>query len=149
MLIQFSTSTSSSIIPPSDDSKTPPSLTQPRPYLTSRTPRNPHADAHHALAFPAVCIPQTDVQFPLLRLFTELERRQASDLDGVRLEMTWMGMESHHRVADFIIPSEISSSCSGFAVRTDWRSSDPSTVRRHPTSPSSSPSLMPKSNWSS
>ncbi|KIJ90212.1 hypothetical protein K443DRAFT_15416 [Laccaria amethystina LaAM-08-1] len=30
--------------------KTPSSLTQPRPYLASRAPQNPHADAHRALA---------------------------------------------------------------------------------------------------
>ena len=50
---QRSASSSSSItIPPSNGSKAPPSLTQPRSYLASRTPRNPHADAHRALAFP-------------------------------------------------------------------------------------------------
>ena len=38
--------------PHSNGSKTPPCLTRPRPYLGSRTFRNPHADAHRALAFP-------------------------------------------------------------------------------------------------
>ena len=50
---QGSTSSSSSItILPSDGSITFPSLAQPRCYLASRTPGNPHADAHRALAFP-------------------------------------------------------------------------------------------------
>ena len=55
--------------PPSDASKTPPSLTQPEPYLASRTPRDPHADAP---GISAVCVSQTDGQFPL---FTISSRR--------------------------------------------------------------------------
>ena len=111
--------------PPSDGSKTPPSLTQPRSYLASRTPRNPHADAHFR-----------DLRFSDMRpvpfvgcLFTGSERRRevGNDVDGT---------ESRHRVAD--TTPQISSTWSGFAVRTDWRSSDPSTARRRPTfSPSS------------
>lgn len=42
-------------------------------------------------------------------------------------------MESHH-VADDIAPSQISSSWGGFATRTDWKSSDPTTARQRPTS---------------
>ena len=41
------------VLPPSSMSqKLPPSLTQPGPYLASRTSRNPHADAHSTSAFP-------------------------------------------------------------------------------------------------
>ena len=67
------------------------------------------------------------------RLSTELEHRRALDSGGFRLEMTQMGMESHHRVVDDIAPSQISPSLGRFAVRTARRSSDPSTARRHPT----------------
>jgi len=87
--VQRSTSSSSSVtIPPSDGSKTPPSLTQPRSYLASRTPRNPHADTHRAL-FSAVCVSQIGGQFPLLTVFS---RDWNIDEPRTRwLEMTWMG----------------------------------------------------------
>ena len=39
-------------------------------YLASRAPRNPHADPRRVLAFPRFCISQTDVQFPLLAVFS-------------------------------------------------------------------------------
>ena len=51
------------------------------------------------------------------RFFRGLESRQALDSGGFRLEMTRMGLESHLRVADDIIPT--SSSLGGFAMRTD------------------------------
>ena len=38
--------------PPSHGSKTPPSLTQPQPYIASRTPLDPYVGAHRALAYP-------------------------------------------------------------------------------------------------
>jgi len=63
------------------------------------------------------------------RLFMGLESRRASDSDGFRLEVTRMGMESHYRLADEIAPTQIFSSLGGFAVRTAWRTSDPSTAR--------------------
>lgn len=44
------------------------------------------------------------------------------------------GVECHHRVANDVTPSQISSEWCGFAVRTDWRISDPNAARRHPTS---------------
>ena len=84
---------------------------------------------------------------PFVRqFFTGLERRRASDSDGCWLEMARMGMESHHRVADDITPSWISSSLGGFAKRTDWRSHCEATSG---FLPSSSPTSMPKSNRSS
>ena len=67
---QCSASSSSSItIPPSDGSKTAPSLTQPRSYLASRTPRNPHADAPPRSSISVVCVSQIDGLFPLLPVF--------------------------------------------------------------------------------
>ena len=43
-----------------------------------------------------------------------------------------MGGDGVTIVADDIVPSRISSSWGGFTMRTDWRSSHPSTARRHP-----------------
>ncbi|EDQ99045.1 very hypothetical proline-rich protein [Laccaria bicolor S238N-H82] len=48
----------------------------------------------------AACVSQTDGQIPLLAVFG------SSTKDGFRSEMTWMGMESHCRLADDITPSD-------------------------------------------
>jgi hypothetical protein len=72
--------------------------------------------------------------------FTELERQQASDSDGNDAD--------GHRVAEDVTRSQISLSLSGFVVRTDWRNSDSSTMRRHPTSrppPAPVPPTIPPS----
>ena len=66
--------------------------------------------------------------------------------DGCWLEMARMGMESQRRVPDHITPSWISLSWGGFAKRTDWRSHCEAT---YGFLPSSTPSSMPKPNWSS
>ncbi|KIJ94663.1 hypothetical protein K443DRAFT_640989 [Laccaria amethystina LaAM-08-1] len=85
-LICSSTSSSSSItIAPSDDPKTHPSLTQPRPYLASRTPRNPHADAHRALAYPRPAFLR-DGQLPLLAVFS---RDWNVDEPRTRMAFNW------------------------------------------------------------
>ena len=88
---------------PSNGSKTPPSLTQPRPYLASHTTRHSHADARRALAFPLSAFLRQTASF-LNPLFTELEPRRASGWDDFPSEMTWMGMESHRVVDDITYP---------------------------------------------
>ncbi|KIK01530.1 hypothetical protein K443DRAFT_6819 [Laccaria amethystina LaAM-08-1] len=75
------------------------------------------------------------------------ERQRASDSDGFRWEMTRMAMESHHRVANDITPSQIFSSWGGFTMRADWLSSK-NCETTFKFSPSSSPRSMLKSNWS-
>ena len=129
---------------PSDGSKTLSSLTQPRPYLASRRPRHPH---QISTVFQHTCglrfSDRRPVPFVSL-LFAGLEGQLAS------MEMTRMGMESHHHVADGITPSQIFLSWGGFAMRTDWRNSHPKHCETTSNfSPSSSPSSMPKSTWSS
>ena len=85
----------------SNGSETLPSLTKPRPYLASRTPLHPHADAHCASAFPrsaflrltasSLCYPS----FHGIGTSTSLGLLLGNDVDGI---------ESHYRVADDITP---------------------------------------------
>ena len=83
--------------PPSHGSKTPPSLTHPQPYITSRIPRDLCAGCPPRPGIPAVCVSQTDGHFPFFsHLFTALEHRQTS----YRKAFGWeygMGMESPSR----------------------------------------------------
>ena len=86
---QRSTSSSSSItILPSDGSKTPSSLTQPRSYLGSRRPESSCRRPPRS-SISVVCISQIDSLFPLLLVFS---RNWNVDEPRPRwLEMTWMG----------------------------------------------------------
>ena len=146
-LIQSSISSSSSL---QHGIETHTSLTQPRPYLASRTPRNPHADAHRAPAFlRSAFLKQSASTLPYpyfhgIVTSTSLGHRWLSvgnDADA---------MESHHRVAYDTTPSQVFSSLGGFAVRTDWRISGPKHCETTSDfSPSSSPMSMLTLNWSS
>ena len=99
----------------------------------AEAPFPPNLEVISPLVYPNIfCRPtaflrQTPDPF-VSRLFTGLERRQAPVLDDLWLDMTWMGMESHHHVADDITPSQIFSTWNGLE---DF---DPNTAGRHPAS---------------
>ena len=123
-----STSSFSSItIPLSGGSKTPRSLTQPQPYLASRTPRNSHADAEGALAFPRSAFLSQTASFLCWPSSHEI---RTSDSDGYSFEVARMGMESQHCVAYDITP--LGSLRPG--VDSQSERTGEATARRHPAS---------------
>ena len=67
-----------SLHPPNDGSKSPPSLTQPQPYIASCTPLDPYAGAHRALAYPRSVFLRKTASSLFSHLFTALEHRQTS-----------------------------------------------------------------------
>ena len=79
--------------PSSHGSKNPPSLTQPQPYIASRTPRDPYAGTHRALAYPGLRFSDRRPVPFFSHLVTALEHRQTS-YRKLLVGNTRMGMES-------------------------------------------------------